>query len=91
MIESSNVFEGNNSAKIIIDNTGGDPIFSSCKTDLQANINYRISFAAKSEDNIEIIATSSLSSSPFLIMALLMYQRPRIGLNIHSLLYMILL
>ena len=65
MIESSNVFEGNNSAKIIIDNTGGDPIFSSCKTDLQANINYRISFAAKSEDNIEIIATSSLSSSPF--------------------------
>ena len=65
MIESFDVFEGNNSAKIIIDNTGGDPIFSSCQTDLQANINYRISFAAKSEDNIELIATSSLSSSPF--------------------------
>ena len=65
MDESSDVFDGNNSAKIIIDNTGGDPIFSSCQTDLQANINYRISFAAKSEDNIELFATSSLSSTPF--------------------------
>ena len=65
MDESSDVFDGNNSAKIIIDNTGGDPIFSSCQTDLQANINYRISFAAKSEDSIELFATSSLSSTPF--------------------------
>tara|TARA_Y100000813_G_scaffold109396_1_gene78237 strand:+ start:1191 stop:2888 length:1698 start_codon:yes stop_codon:yes gene_type:complete len=65
MDESSDVFDGNNSAKIIIDNTGGDPIFSSCQTDLQANINYRISFAAKSDDNIELFATSSLSSFPF--------------------------
>ena len=58
---------GNFSAKIDITNTvNGQPIFSSCKSDIEKNKKYRIHFWAKSLIGGQIAtATSSLSSSPY--------------------------
>tara|TARA_Y100000991_G_C21966867_1_gene347292 strand:+ start:103 stop:1803 length:1701 start_codon:yes stop_codon:yes gene_type:complete len=65
--ESINVQNGVSSAKITTSNTtSGQPIFSSCKSDIQKNIKYKIIFWMKSEIGGEnVVATSSLSSSPF--------------------------
>ena len=65
--ESINVQNGLSSAKITTSNTtSGQPIFSSCKSDIDKNIKYKINFWMKSEIGGEnVVATSSLSSSPF--------------------------
>ena len=65
--ESINVQNGLTSAKITTSNTtSGQPIFSSCKSDIDKNIKYKINFWMKSEIGGEnVVATSSLSSSPF--------------------------
>ena len=56
-----------NSAKVEASNTSlGQPIFSSCKTDIKKNIKYKVHFWAKSDSNgSQLTATSSLGSSPF--------------------------
>ena len=61
------VHNGLTSAKITVSNTtSGQPIFSSCKSDIERNIKYKISFWMKSDIGGEsVVATSSLSSSPF--------------------------
>ena len=65
--ESINVQNGLSSAKITTSNTtSGQPIFSSCKSDIDKNVKYKINFWMKSEIGGEnVVATSSLSSSPF--------------------------
>jgi hypothetical protein len=67
--DSSNFqnFVNVNSARIEVTNTSlGQPIFSSCKTDIKKNIKYKVHFWAKSNSSTnQLIATSSLSSSPF--------------------------
>ena len=56
-----------NSARVEVTNTSlGQPIFSSCKTDIQKNIKYKVHFWAKSNTSgSQLIATSSLSAFPF--------------------------
>jgi hypothetical protein len=56
-----------NSARVEASNTSlGQPIFSSCKSDLKKNIKYKVHFWAKSDSNgSQLTATSSLGSSPF--------------------------
>jgi hypothetical protein len=56
-----------NSARVEVTNTSlGQPIFSSCKTDIKKNIKYKVHFWAKSNTSTnQLIATSSLSAPPF--------------------------
>jgi hypothetical protein len=56
-----------NSARLEVSNTSsGQPIFSSCKTDVKKKIKYKVHFWAKSDSNgSQLTATSSLGSSPF--------------------------
>ena len=65
--DSSTFQNGNFSAKVVISNTvNGQPIFSSCKSDIEKNKKYRIHFWAKSLLGGQIAtATSSLSSPPY--------------------------
>ena len=65
--DSSTFQNGNFSAKVVILNTvNGQPIFSSCKSDIEKNKKYRIHFWAKSLLGGQIAtATSSLSSPPY--------------------------
>jgi hypothetical protein len=65
--DSTTYQNGNFSAKINISNTAnGQPIFSSCKSDIEKNKKYRIHFWAKSLIGGQLAtATSSLSSSPY--------------------------
>ena len=55
------------SARVEVSNTSlGQPIFSSCKTDIKKNVKYKVHFWAKSNTNgNQLIATSSLSAAPF--------------------------
>jgi len=55
------------SARLEVTNTSlGQPIFSSCKTDIKKNIKYKVHFWAKSNNSTnQLIATSSLSAPPF--------------------------
>ena len=65
--DSTTYQNGNFSAKIDISNTvNGQPIFSSCKSDVEKNKKYRIHFWAKSLVGGQLAtATSSLSSPPY--------------------------
>lgn len=65
--DSSTFQNGNFSAKVVISNSvNGQPIFSSCKSDIEKNKKYRIHFWAKSLiGGQQASATSSLSSAPF--------------------------
>ena len=65
--DSSTFQNGNFSAKVVISNTvNGQPIFSSCKSDIEKNKKYRIHFWAKSLLGGQVAtATSSLSSPPY--------------------------
>ena len=65
--DSTTYQNGNFSAKIDISNTvNGQPIFSSCKSDIEKNKKYRIHFWAKSLIGGQLAtATSSLSSPPY--------------------------
>ncbi len=65
--DSSTFQNGNFSAKVVISNTvNGQPIFSSCKSDIEKNKKYRIHFWAKSLLGGQLAtATSSLSSPPY--------------------------
>lgn len=65
--DSTTYQNGNFSAKIDISNTvNGQPIFSSCKSDIEKNKKYRIHFWAKSLVGGQLAtATSSLSSPPY--------------------------
>ena len=65
--DSSTFQNGNFSAKVVILNTvNGQPIFSSCKSDIEKNKKYRIHFWAKSLLGGQVAtATSSLSSPPY--------------------------
>ena len=65
--DSSTFQNGNFSAKVVISNTvNGQPIFSSCKSDIEKNKKYRIHFWAKSILGGQLAtATSSLSSPPY--------------------------
>ena len=65
--DSSTFQNGNFSAKVVISNSvNGQPIFSSCKSDIEKNKKYRIHFWAKSlNGGQQASATSSLSSAPF--------------------------
>ena len=61
------VQNGVTSAKITTSNaTSGQPIFSSCKSDIEKNIKYKINFWMKSDTGGEsVVATSSFSSPPY--------------------------
>ncbi len=65
--DSTTYQNGNFSAKIDVSNTvNGQPIFSSCKSDIEKNKKYRIHFWAKSLIGGQLAtATSSLSSPPY--------------------------
>ncbi len=65
--DSSTFQNGNFSAKVVISNTvNGQPIFSSCKSDIEKNKKYQIHFWAKSLLGGQVAtATSSLSSPPY--------------------------
>jgi hypothetical protein len=65
--ETSVVQNGMSSAKLNVTNTtSGQPIFSSCKSDIQQNTKYKIHFWIKSDlGGQQVIATSSLSASPY--------------------------
>ena len=65
--DSTTYQNGNFSAKIDVSNTlNGQPIFSSCKSDIEKNKKYRIHFWAKSQLGGQLAtATSSLSSPPY--------------------------
>ena len=65
--DSSTFQNGNFSAKVVISNTvNGQPIFSSCKSDIEKNKKYQIHFWAKSLLGGQLAtATSSLSSPPY--------------------------
>ena len=65
--DSSNFQNGNFGAKIVVSNTAnGQPIFSSCKSDISKNKKYKVHFWAKTQIGGEqLIASSSLGSSPF--------------------------
>ena len=65
--DSTTYQNGNFSVKIDISNTvNGQPIFSSCKSDIEKNKKYRIHFWAKSLVGGQLAtATSSLSSPPY--------------------------
>ena len=65
--DSTTYQNGNLSVKIDISNTvNGQPIFSSCKSDIEKNKKYRIHFWAKSLFGGQLAtATSSLSSPPY--------------------------
>jgi hypothetical protein len=67
LVEGSEVQSGASSVKVIASNTiSGEPILSSCKSDIEENKKYEISFWMKSEMGGEtIVATSSLSASPY--------------------------
>ena len=66
-LDSSNFQNGNYGAKIVVSSSAnGQPIFSSCKSDISKNIKYKIHFWAKTQlGGEQVIATSSLGSSPF--------------------------
>ena len=65
--DSTNFQNGNYGAKIVVSNSNnGQPIFSSCKSDINKNKKYKIHFWAKSLfGGDQMIVTSSLGSSPF--------------------------
>ena len=68
VISETNVVQnGMASAKATVTNsTNGQPIFSSCKSDIQKNTKYKIHFWIKSDQGgQQVTATSSLSSSPY--------------------------
>jgi hypothetical protein len=68
-VVSENVIVQNGlvSAKATVSNTSvGQPIFSSCKSDIKKNTKYKIHFWIKSDaGGQQLIATSSLSTSPY--------------------------
>ena len=66
-LDSSNFQNGNYGAKIVVSSSAnGQPIFSSCKSDISKNKKYKIHFWAKTQlGGEQVIATSSLGSSPF--------------------------
>jgi hypothetical protein len=68
-LDSSNYLNSSNlhSARVEVTNTSlGQPIFSSCKTDIKKNIKYKVHFWSKSSSTgNQLVATSSLSASPF--------------------------
>lgn len=65
--ENTTVQNGSSSIKATISNTtNGQPIFSSCKSDIDENKKYEISFWMKSDNGGEsVVATSSLSAAPY--------------------------
>ena len=65
--DSSNFQNGNFGVKIVVSNTvNGQPIFSSCKSDISKNKKYKVHFWAKTQlGGQQLIASSSLGSSPF--------------------------
>ena len=65
--DSSNFQNGNFGVKIVVSNTvNGQPIFSSCKSDISKNKKYKVHFWAKTQlGGEQLIASSSLGSSPF--------------------------
>ena len=67
IVESSEVQNGASSAKVTASNTeSGQPIISSCKSDVEEGKKYEISFWMKSEVGGEtVVATSSLSAPPY--------------------------
>ena len=67
IVESSEVQNGASSVKVTASNTeSGQPILSSCKSDVEEGKKYEISFWMKSDLGGEtVVATSSLSASPY--------------------------
>ena len=67
IVESTEVQNGASSAKVTASNTeSGQPILSSCKSDVEQGKKYEISFWMKSDLGGEtVVATSSLSASPY--------------------------
>ena len=65
--ESNIVQNGTSAVKVTVTNTtNGQPIFSSCKSDVEENKKYEISFWMKSDNGGEsVVATSSLSAAPY--------------------------
>ena len=65
--ESNIVQNGTSAVKVTVTNTtNGQPIFSSCKSDVEENKKYEISFWMKSDNGGEsVVATSSLAASPY--------------------------